>query len=106
MICKDRGIYYYELFDRSVNREKFIGFLSRLRGKFGKGRLALYQDNLRVHTSKEAMEACKDLDIEVQFGPVYSPEKNPIEMTFSILKNAVKRMRLGDMLNKRHRSFR
>ena len=37
---------------------------------------------------------------------MYTPELNPIEMTFSLLKNSVKRMRLYDMMNKKKRDFR
>ena len=65
VVSQDRGIYYYELFDRSVNTEKFVGFLKRLRAKYGAGRLALYQDNLRVHKSILATQAYADLKIEV-----------------------------------------
>jgi len=98
-VCQDRGIYYYELHDKSINTEKFLPFLRNLRAKFGPGRLALYQDNLRVHTTNLAKQLYEELDIEVQFAPIYSPTLNAIELTFSLLKNSVKRMRLNDMTN-------
>ena len=53
-VSKDRAVYYYELQDRSINTDKYIAYLKRLRAKFGQGRLCLYQDNLRVHLSKLA----------------------------------------------------
>ena len=59
-----------------------------------------------MHKSRLTLQAYEDLDIEVCFGPVYTPELNPIEMTFSLLKNSVKRMRLHDMMNKKKRDFR
>ena len=39
------------------------------------------------------------------FAPTYSPALNPIETIFSWLKQRVKKMRLKDMLQNRHRDF-
>ena len=105
-VSKDKAIYHYELQDRSINTDKYIAYLKRLRAKFGQGRLCIYQDNLRVHLSKLAKQAYEDLHIEVQYAPIYSPTLNPIELTFSVLKNAVKRMRLQDMVKERQRTFK
>ena len=54
-----------------------------------------------MHLSKLAKQAYEDLHIEIQYAPIYSPTLNPIELTFSVLKNAVKRMRLQDMVKER-----
>ena len=70
-------------FDRSVNTDKYVEFLSQLRKKHGKGWFILYMDSLSVHKSKIACEMYDLLDIEVILTPVYSPDKNPIDMMFS-----------------------
>ena len=39
-------------FPRSVNKEKFFTFVKQLRAKYPFRRMALYMDQLSVHTSK------------------------------------------------------
>ena len=58
-------------------------------------------DNLKVHMTKDVRAAYEKLNIKPIFAPPYSPEFNPIEFVFNILKQKVKKMRLSDMLNKR-----
>ena len=45
------------------------------------------------------------LDIVPVFAPVYSPELNPIEYVFAMLKKHVKQMRLSDMIRQEKRTF-
>ena len=63
--------------------------------------MVIYMDNLRVHMTKAVRETYEKLNIKPIFAPFYSPEYNPIEFVFSILKQKVKKMRLKDMLEKR-----
>lgn len=104
-MCHDKAIFHYELYPRSVNSERYIGFLERLREKHGKGKIILYLDNLKVHKSKVTVEVYKRLNITTIYSPVYSPELNPIEYVFSKLKQKVKLMRLKDMMHKKKRCF-
>ena len=53
--------------------------------------MAIYLDNLRVHTSIRVRTLCEDQDIRLIFAPVYSPDYNPIEFVFSQLKREVKK---------------
>ena len=53
VVGADKGIFHYELWHRSINKERFILFLKSLRKKHGKGKIVLYQDNLRVHLAKD-----------------------------------------------------
>ena len=96
---------FYMLFNRSIDTTKFIKFLKKLRKKFGRKKLVIYMDNLRVHISNLVKEAYWDLDIEPIFAPAYSPEYNPIEFVFAILKQTVKTLRLQDMLQRKKRSY-
>jgi transposase len=52
---------------------------------------ALFMDNLMVHRSKLSLDCYAELKIPVIFNVVYSPEFNPIEGCFSIVKNFYKR---------------
>ena len=63
-------------------------------------------DNLRVHKTNAVREVLEELEIEVIWAPVYSPEYNPIELVFSQYKHIVKNMRLKDMLMKRQRAYK
>ena len=50
-------------------------------------------DNVHMHKSQsEISEKCKKNGIEIVFLPVYSPELNPIENAFSIIKSHIKKL--------------
>ena len=53
--------------------------------------MCLFMDNLGVH--KGATEKMKELGFKHVFNVVYSPEFNPIELTFSKLKGKFKKLR-------------
>ena len=93
-IAKDKGLFFWNTYDRSVNTTKFIRFLKQLRKKHGEGRFYLYMDNLKVHKSNASIAEMEELNIFPMWAPIYSPDYNPIEMMFAKLKGIVKRMRL------------
>ena len=105
VVCMDKGMSYYELFPRSVNKERFWEFLKHLKSKHGHGKLILYLDNLSCHKNVETRKLYHKLDIVPVFAPVYSPELNPIEYVFAMLKKHVKQMRLSDMIRQEKRTF-
>jgi len=86
VIAYNKGVYYYQLYDRSVDTDGYIDFLENLKRKHGKERFAIYLDNLRVHKSNKAIDACVRLGIELIWAPIYKPEMNPIEHMHGILK--------------------
>ena len=47
----------------------------------------------------------QELDFIPCWAPIYSPDYNPIEFYFSILKRLVKRERLQDIVKNRNRKF-
>ena len=50
-------------------------------------------DNCGIHKSEDSIkEQCDDNDIELKFLPPYSPELNPIENVFSIIKGNIKKL--------------
>ena len=56
-------------------------------------------DNLYVHKTKEVKELYETLKITPLYNVPYSPETNPIEACFSIVKNYYNRKRLNCLVN-------
>ncbi len=50
-------------------------------------RLALFFDNLSCHRSADVRATEYELDIRLIFNAIYSPELNPIELVFAMIKN-------------------
>lgn len=49
-------------------------------------KLVLVCDNVKFHKTKEIIELLKDLDLNIMFTPPYSPDLNPVESAFSLIK--------------------
>ena len=49
VISLNKGLYYYKLYEKSVNTIKFNEFIKELSAKHGKKPCAIFMDNLRVH---------------------------------------------------------
>jgi transposase len=59
---------------------------------FGPGRQPrIILDNASIHRSKEVKDLCELHSVELSYLPPYSPDMNPIEKTFSMLKSWMKR---------------
>jgi transposase len=88
-------------FDKSVDAVKFILFLRALRKLHPGRKLALFFDQLKVHTAKLCRPVYEELDIKWMHNSSYSPSYNPIEGMFSVTKTKIKRERLRALaLNK------
>ena len=57
----------------------------------GGPRSVLVLDNARIHHSRELKDACDEAGILLEFLPPYSPEFNPIETSFALLKAWIRR---------------
>ena len=71
----------------------------------GEKEVVIYMDNLRVHTTPEVKDLMAELKFTYCMSPFYSPDYNPIEYYFSMLKRLVKRERLQDLVANRQRDF-
>ena len=50
-------------------------------------------DNVRMHKTEQSIkEQCSKNNIDILFLPKYSPELNPIEKVFSVLKAHIKKL--------------
>ena len=101
VVSKGEKMFHFLTCKRAINAEHFMDFLEGLKRKHGKKRMFIYMDNLRVHMTKAVRATYEKLNMTPIFAPPYSPDLNPIEFVFSIMKQSVKKMRLQDMLKRR-----
>ena len=98
-MSKEEGIELLHLQEKAIDKEDFEYYLKEL-VKINKHKnLAIFMDNLKVHTSLDTKEVYKDLDIMPIFNAAYSPELNPIEAVFSKVKFNYNRERLNCLVN-------
>jgi len=89
------------LFDYSVNKKKFKVYLDELRARYFFDDICIYMDNLSVHRSIEIRERMDELGITYIFSPIYSPDLNPVEYVFSMVKKQIKAERLNAIVNEK-----
>lgn len=87
--------------DEAINQEDFKEFVKDLKRKNRRDKLALYMDNLAVHKAASVKELYTSLDVMPLFNIPYSPDTNPIEACFSVMKSHFKRKRLEYLVNGR-----
>ncbi len=83
-------ILYYEIHNTSVNSEIFYNYINNL---ITKNKLTDYYfmiDNVRFHHCKKTLELITKTKNHYMFTPPYSPNNNPIETVFGIIKNKFK----------------
>ena len=103
-ISKEKGLEHYQIFDFSVNKWKFKEYCENLRAKNEGQQIALFMDNLSAHVCGVAKDAMKDNGFRYITNVPYSPEYNPIELTFSMLKKNFKALRAQKLLGLRQES--
>ena len=72
---------------------KFKEWLRKLREQNGDDKILLFMDQLNVHRSDDSKEIYRELGFRWCFNVAYSPQYNPIELTFAIVKREFKRLR-------------
>ena len=78
------------------NHEEFLDWIHRellpcLRLTYGHKPMVIVLDNVSIHTNDAVRAALEAAGHIVRFLPPYSPDYNPIELTFSVLKYWIKR---------------
>lgn len=91
VICaiNNTHVIHYEIILGSANAETFKHFLVELDKKVTNKYLLL--DNARIHHSKIVKEYITQSTNKLLFNVPYTPEFNPIEHVFSIIKNTIKK---------------
>lgn len=57
---------------------------------FPQPRSVIVLDNCVVHRHADVLAMCEEAGVHIQFLPPYSPDYNPIELTFNVLKQWIK----------------
>ena len=85
-----RGDMHFDVIEESMNAEKFINFLQKLRQDTGCP-IFVIADNARYHHSKkvQAFLETQQGEIMMAFLPAYSPELNPDEQVWNHAKAEV-----------------
>ena len=84
-----RGVEAHSVVAGSVTTSFFCDFLTQL--KDAPQRYVL-MDNIAFHHSARALEALRNIGKTVVFTPPYSPELNPVENLFGVLKHHWRRL--------------
>ncbi len=98
-ISEEGGLEYVCTYNSAVTTQIFIEYLRNLSLLMKGAPFVIFMDNLSVHKSSETRAAMAELNIRCIFNVPYSPQFNPIERGFSVVKNHYKRARLNAMRN-------
>ena len=80
-------------FDRSVNEQKFIQYIKKLKQRHPVRKLAIFLDRLSVHRMKSVANICAERQIKLIMNASYSPDYNPVEGVIGLAKNDIKKKR-------------
>lgn len=87
MAVSTSGILNYSVTDSSINKSIFLSFIDKLIPAMQKeNKNIIVMDNINFHHSKDVIERLEKANIAVLFTPPYSPQYNPIELVFSLIK--------------------
>ena len=98
-ITAEAGVLTWMNFLNSVNIPKFIQFLQHLLKVMKNKKFCVFMDNLSVHRSNLVRDFMMKNDIAWLFNVPYSPDTNPIENVFSIVKKRFKQLRTNQIIN-------
>lgn len=87
-ISNVRGVLSHTVIEGSCNTTLFKKFIDELEAPKG---ATVLMDNVSFHHSKAVKESLSSRGFKALYIPPYSPEFNPIEMAFGVLKSALRR---------------
>ncbi|MDR0678466.1 MAG: IS630 family transposase [Holosporaceae bacterium] len=77
---------------QTINSDSIIEYFDFLKGKYP-GKIYIILDQSGYHTSEKTLKAAKERDIVLHFLPPYSPNLNPIERLWKVMKEYVRNNR-------------
>jgi transposase len=83
-----RGLVALETFDGNINGPRFLAFVRTAFAACPDSVAVL--DNIAFHKSAAVRAAAEEYGVRLMFTPPYSPECNPVEHFFSVLKRSVR----------------
>ena len=104
-MSEENGIEHIKVYPKSVDHAKFIEYLDELYIPNKHQPVAIFLDNLKVHSKEEVMMKMNELQFEVVFNVPYNPDFNPAESCLSKIKNHYKRQKLNKLVNEEEIMF-
>ncbi len=99
LVCglKHDGVVAPHAFTGAMNKRRFLGYLKRhLLPVLHKGDVVV-MDNLSSHKGLEVEALLASKGASVLYLPAYSPDLNPIELSFSKLKSVLRKRKIRDV---------
>ena len=90
MTVSNNQVVTYKMSREFFNATKYRAFFEENKDKFANKKIL--QDNVRFHHAKIVKEYTTENNTSMNYIPAYSPIFNPIELVFSQLKFAFKKM--------------
>ena len=87
MSLNSNHIIEYEIYEEPIDSYKFYNFINRIIKKLNQDGYTFIFDNVSFHYNKEMLKLIQNSNNYVLFTPPYSPDFNPIENVFGIIKN-------------------
>jgi transposase len=86
------GYLSHRIFQGAITAEIMEEFLEKeVLPLLQSGHHVLLMDNASIHRSPRIVQLCKDFGINLEYLPPYSPDYNPIEKSFKVLKSWMKK---------------
>ena len=98
-VNSDFGLILIDSKEIVTNEERILEFIPRLSGRMGGEPFALFMDNLICHKTSVVMKLYETYNIDPIFNIADSPDLNPIEVCFSVVKLAYKQQWLNACAN-------
>ena len=96
MAISQNGVEAYHIFEGACNKEILSDFMiDELNPVLSQQNKAVLMDNVRFHHS-EIVQASIDPSIDLHYLPAYSPQLNPIEQVFSLIKGVYKKQKVSE----------
>lgn len=92
-------IIYYETHLNKIDSNIFKKFIETIINKEQLIDYTFVFDNVSFHKSKQVLDLIKNTNNNYLFTPKYSPNNNPIENMFGIIKNEFKKQIINDIVN-------
>jgi transposase/glycerol-3-phosphate cytidylyltransferase-like family protein len=87
MAINNTNIIHYNVSEQKINGLIYIDFIKEIIDKLDNSGYIFLMDNVSFHHNKELIKIIKDSGNRIMYIPPYSPNHNPIENLFSVIKD-------------------